>query len=382
MDPTTTAIGTWSGGRFMHFGEPLEEPRLEALVRPGDGIDTVITADVYGQGEADRLLGRALAGVARESFCLVGAVGHDFYEGQRDGAKGFPRFTDPRLRSERQYADYLRMACERSLARIGVEAFDLLLLHNPDRTGYTSRAVWEGMQALREAGLTTLLGVAPGPANGFTLDLIDCMERFGELIDWSMIILGPLEPWPGELVLDAASRHHVRLITRVVDYGGLFHDDLRADHVFAPRDHRSFRPAGWVGEGLARLQRMRPYAERHGLSMLQLACAWNLAHDAVRCVVPTLIQETGERARAIEDERRELASLPRGRVLSAAEVRELRAIGDNTGCMALKGASAEYDGDPLPDRWMVGEELRAIGERWGIDPTRDLARAADAAGVT
>ena len=85
-----------------------------------------------------------------------------------------------------------------------MDSFDLLLLHNPDRTGYTSEAVWEGMQAVRDAGLTRLLGVAPGPANGFTLDLIDCLERFGELIDWAMIILNPLEPWPGELALAAA----------------------------------------------------------------------------------------------------------------------------------------------------------------------------------
>ena len=91
------------------------------------------------------------------------------------------------------------MATERSLERIGAAGFDLLLLHNPDRIGYTSEAVWEGMAALREAGLTAAIGVAPGPANGFTLDLIDCLERFGELIDWAMIILNPLEPWPGEL---------------------------------------------------------------------------------------------------------------------------------------------------------------------------------------
>ena len=50
------------------------------------------------------------------------------------------------------------MATERSLERCGVEPFDLLLLHNPDRTGYRSEAVWEGMEALREAGLTRLLG--------------------------------------------------------------------------------------------------------------------------------------------------------------------------------------------------------------------------------
>jgi aryl-alcohol dehydrogenase-like predicted oxidoreductase len=381
MDPTTSAVGTWSGGRFMHFGEPLQEARLERLVRPGEGIDTVLTADVYGQGEGDLLLGRALAGLPRSSYCVVGAIGHDFYEGARDGAKGFPRFTDSRLRGERDYASYLRMACERSLERVGVDAFDLLLLHNPDRTGYTSDAVWAGMQALRDAGLTRLLGVAPGPANGFTLDLIGCMERFGALIDWAMIILGPLEPWPGELVLDAADREDVKLITRVVDYGGLFHDDLRAEHVFAPRDHRAFRPEGWVREGLSKLERMRPYAQRHGLTMLQLACQWNLAHDAVRCVCPTLTQESGPGARPVEDKRAELAALPRERLLSVAEVRELRAIGDNTGCMALKGASAEHAGGPLADRWPLTDELAALGARWGIDPLRDLARANDGVGV-
>ena len=164
----------------MHFGEPLDDERLIALLRPDERLRTVITADAYGAGEADALLGRALEGVARDTYCLVGAVGHDFYEGEREGAKGFPRFTDPRLRGADGYADYLRMATERSLERIGADAFDLLLLHNPDRTGYTSDAVWDGMAALRDAGLTRRLGIAPGPANGFTLDLLDCFERFGD----------------------------------------------------------------------------------------------------------------------------------------------------------------------------------------------------------
>ncbi len=61
------------------------------------------------------------------------------------------------------------------------------------------------MAALREEGLAGQIGVAPGPANGFTLDMINCMERFGERIDWAMIILNPFEPWPGELCLDAAA---------------------------------------------------------------------------------------------------------------------------------------------------------------------------------
>ena len=271
-EPGRSAIGTWSGGRYLRFGEAIEEDRLAALLRPGEGIDTVLTADAYGQGEADRLLGRALAGVPRDSYCLAGAIGHDFYEGERDGPRGFPRFTDPSLRGAGDYAGYLRMAAERSLERLGASSFDLLLLHNPDRAGYSSEAVWDGMEALREAGLTARIGIAPGPANGFTLDLIACLERFGERIDWAMIILNPFEPWPGELCLDAAARHGVRVITRVVDYGGLFWGDLRPGMELPKGDHRAFRPDGWIEAGLAKLARVLPIGERAGLTPIQLAC--------------------------------------------------------------------------------------------------------------
>jgi aryl-alcohol dehydrogenase-like predicted oxidoreductase len=268
------------------------------------------------------------------------------------------------------------MATEKSLERTGADSFDLLLLHNPDRIGYSSEVVWEAMAALREEGLAARIGVAPGPANGFTLDLISCLERFGAAIDWAMIILNPLEPWPGELVLDAAARHDVKLITRVVDYGGLFHDDVLPGHPFPEWDHRRFRAQGWIESGRGRLEAMRPFAGRHGLTLLQLACQWNLAQPAVACVAPTLIQEPGPDARPIEEKRTELATLPAEILLSPEEVVEIRAIGDNTGCMALKGAAPDHEGEPQPDRWPLTPELDALGRRWGIDPRRDLARAA------
>jgi aryl-alcohol dehydrogenase-like predicted oxidoreductase len=358
----------------MHFGEALDDDRFLSLIAPDEQIDTVITADVYGTGDADSMLGRAISGLPRDRMCVVGAVGHDFYEGERNGPKGFPRFTDPALRGPEGYGDYLRMATERSLQRCGIDSFDLLLLHNPDRTGYTSETVWEGMAALRDAGLTRLIGVAPGPANGFTLDLIDCLERFGAVIDWAMIILNPLEPWPGELCLGAAAAAGVSVITRVVDYGGLFFDDLRPGQELARGDHRGFRPAGWIEAGRERLDGMRPIAQRAGLTTIQLACEWNLAHDPVACVAPTLIQEVGPLARRIEDKRAELAGLPAERRFGDAEVAEIRRLGDNTGCMSLKGASLQYAGEEQPDRWMLDVHLRDVAERWRIDPQRDLTQ--------
>jgi aryl-alcohol dehydrogenase-like predicted oxidoreductase len=371
-DPGVAALGTWSGGRFMHFGEPLSEERLIALLRPDQQINTVLSADVYGEGEADRLLGRALTGTRREDVCVIGAVGHDFYTGERNGAKGFPRFTDPSLRDADGYASYLRMATERSLERCGIDQFDLLLLHNPDRTGYTSESVWEGMAGLRDAGLTRMLGLAPGPANGFTLDVIECLERFGALLDWAMLILNPLEPWPGELALGAACAASVKVIARVVDYGGMFHDDVVPGHSFRAGDHRTFRPAGWVEQARERIELMRPIAQRHGLTMLQLACAWDLAHEPVACVAPTLIQESGPTARPVEDKRAELAALARAPRLSAADVALIREIGDNSGCMQLKGAVPDHVGEDLPDRWSLRDEHLEVAARWQIDPQRDL----------
>src|SRR3954451_1870832 len=91
------ALGAWSGGEHMHFGLPVGRERLTELLRPGDDIGTGSTADAYGDGEADRAVARALNGLNRHGYRLVGMIGHDFTAGQRDGPKGYPRFNDPAL---------------------------------------------------------------------------------------------------------------------------------------------------------------------------------------------------------------------------------------------------------------------------------------------
>lgn len=374
MDLTRTAYGIWSGGRYMHFGQPLSEDRFLRVIQRAweGGMRTFMTADVYGHGAADEMLGRALSGVPRDSYCLVGMVGHDYYSGKRDGSKGYPRFTHPALRAPAEFAGYLRQATEKSLQRCRAASFDCLLLHNPDSTGYGSDAVWNGMAALKEAGLAERLGIAPGPANGFTLDILLCFERFGPLLDWAMIILNPLEPWPGSLCLPAAVQHEVSIVTRVVDHGGLFHDDVKPGHRFGAQDHRAFRPAGWVEAGHAKIDQMRAIARKHGLSLLQLACLWNLSQPPVQSVVPTLIQETDANAKPIEAKVDELASLPSLR-LTPEECAFIRQVGDNRGCMELKGANPAHTGPDLADRWSLSPALEAVALRWGIDLTLDLA---------
>ncbi len=373
MDLTRTAFGTWNGGRFMHFGEPLSDDRFIAVTRRAyeKGIRTFMTADVYGNGAADEMLAKALEGFPRDSYCLVGAIGHDFYATKRDGAKGFPRFTDPRIRQPQDFASYLEMAAEKSLQRLKTSKFDCLLLHNPDSIGYSSDVVWKGLEKLRDSGLTDMLGVAPGPANGFTLDIIQCFERFGPLIDWAMIILNPLEPWPGSLCLPAAVKNDIKIITRVVDYGGLFHDDVKPGHKFGEWDHRTYRPKGWVEVGFGKIEQFRSIATKHNLTLLQLASIWNLSQPNVFSVIPTLIQEIDANSKPIEQKIDELAALPDVK-LTPAESAMIAEVGNNKGCMDLKGGNPAHFGEPLPDRWSLTPDLEATGKRWGIDPNRDL----------
>jgi len=374
MNLTTTAFGTWSGGRFMHFGESLGEERLANLMRLAHekGVRTFVTSDVYGTGKADELLGQALDGIDRDSYCLATMVGHDIYDGVRQGSKGYPRFTDPALRGEDQYESYLKKATEKCLERCRVSKFDLVMLHNPDNIGYSSPKVWEAMDSLRSTGLTDRIGIAPGPANGFVMDLIYCFEQFGDQIDWAMVILNPLEPWPQRHVLPTAQERGIDVLTRVVDFGGLFHDVVHPGHQFRDGDHRAYRPEGWVEHAHPKLERFREIAQAHGLTLLQLACHWNLAQPAVKSLVPTLIQEAGEDVKPIEQELDELAELEgvTRSVLTPDEVAEIERLGDNEGCMPLKGASERYNeqAERAPDAWPVRPELLEIAERKGLNP--------------
>jgi hypothetical protein len=105
--------------------------------------------------------------------------------------------------------------------------------------------------------------------------------------------------------------------------------------------------------------------------MLQLAALWNLSHPAVQSVIPTMIQESGEKAKPIETKIDELAALPEVQ-LTADEMSEIARIGDNTGCMDLKGGNPEHTGDPVADRWSLSNDLTLVAQRWQIDPRRDL----------
>ena len=370
-DLTRTAVGTWSGGRFMRFGEPLDDDRLAALLRPDERIATVLTADAYGAGEADALLGRALDGRRRATTTASSARSGTTSTRASARARRASRASPTRACAAPTGYARLRADGDRAQPRAlrRRRASTCCCCTTPTARATRARRCGTRSAAVRDDGLTRRSASRPGPANGFTLDVIDCFERFGDRIDWAMVILNPLEPWPGELVLPAAERHGVKLITRVVDYGGLFHDDvLPGPRVPALRPPRV--PPGGLGRGAGARSSsaMRPIAERHGLTMLQLACQWNLAHGPVALRRADADPGAGpERASRSRPSAPSWPRCPAEVVLSAEEVAEIRAIGDNTRLDGAQGRRARLRGRaaarPLAARRRAGRARRPLGHR-------------------
>ena len=141
---------------------------------------------------------------------------------------------------------------------------------------------------------------------------------------------------------------------------------MKPEHKFREGDHRTYRPSGWVEEGLSRVDKMRPIINKYGLSELEFSCLWNLSHAPVKSVVPTFIQEAGENATPVEDLVKDYGSLPKESPFSKEEVEEIASIGDNTGCMMLKGASNRHEESLRPDEWPMRPELMELAGRHGL----------------
>lgn len=369
----------WNGGRYVRFGRPISEERLSKLVRLAyeNGIRTFVTSDVYRCGEADDLLGSALKTYPRESYSLVALIGHDFYNGTRGVKEVFPRFTDRSLRCEQDYKGFLHYATKQSLQRCMTDYFDVVMMHNPDHAGYTSDAVWEGMWDLKKLGLAKQLGIAPGPANGFLLDILDSFETYGDIIDWGLVIYNPLEPWPTENILSAAVKNNISLMARVVECGGIFHGDIAPDYKFDGHDHRMHRPRGWLREGLDKVSSINAIVDAYPGTLLQFACLWALSQKGLSSVVPTLIQECGIPVKSIENKLMELAELPHSVQVSREDLVKVDIICNNRSRASkfsqnYKGANLLHSGPDESDRWSINKELAKVANRWGVD-LEDLA---------
>ena len=354
MDPSRIAFGLWnsaSPGR-------AQPGQHEALVRVAleNGIRTFITSDAIESGAADRGLGAALTATGLRNECfIVGCIGATSGGHGGDYGGGGGSFAD---RPDSDFAQAVRDAVGAMLQRTGTGHLDLLLLESPSRNGFRSEALWQAMAQVKADGLTRAIGIAPGPANGYALDLLGFLDRFGEQIDAAMIVYNPLEPWPGELILTSAKQKGVQLIGR---------ESAPAPGPMAGRANEE--------RGL-RMAKVFELAGRRGIDGWQLSTTWTTTPEAVISYAPRLLPSATQ---SVEDTIRalSLAALQEPPSHIPEAFPELRQIGENKGRVALKGGTQQFLGKPQAEQWPLDEELAATADRHGLVLDRDYFCASD-----
>jgi aryl-alcohol dehydrogenase-like predicted oxidoreductase len=266
-------LGAWEAGGDAWGANPADDDVVRAFHAAFDaGITWVDTAEVYGSGESERLVGKALAG--RRDDVVVASKVAPSPEGT-----GFT-------------PDQVRAACDASLGRLGVDALDLYQLHWPDENGVPVEDTWGAMADLVTAGKTRAIGVS-----NFDQDLlerclpihhVDSLQQ-----EFSMLALDDraLIRWCGDAGIGVVTYSPLGvgfLTGRYTRADAEKLDDWRSrDEWTTPAQlDQTFR----VVDGL------RPIAEREGVSMGELALAWNVAQPGVTAAIAG--SRSGEHLRA------------------------------------------------------------------------------------
>ncbi|WP_226004349.1 aldo/keto reductase [Natrinema salinisoli] len=275
VEVSEVGFGAWVVGTDW-WGDRSADDAIEMVQYAVDqGITYFDTGDVYGHGDSEELLGRALAEV-RDEVTIATKVGYDFYNNPQAGHGELPKEMDP---------EYLRDAVEKSLERLDVDSIDVLQLHNADAAEITPD-VLELLDELEEEGTIDATGLALGPSIGWLAEGdLAIEEEFGSVqLVWNM-----LEQEVGNHFLETIERtgSSTSLIPRVPHSSGILNEQVTPDTELGEGDHRGFRPEEWYETGWEKLEKLR-FLERDGeRTMGQASIAWLLSHESVATVTPT-----------------------------------------------------------------------------------------------
>ncbi|MCD0444962.1 aldo/keto reductase [Glycomyces sp. A-F 0318] len=291
---SVVGLGTWQLG--ADWGEVEESDALAVLEAALDaGVTFFDTADVYGDGRSEQLIGRFLREHADADVLVATKMGRRVDQ-------------DPALYTLENF----RAWTDRSRANLGVDRLDLVQLHCPPTPVYSSDAVFDALDTLVEEDRIAAYGVSVETCD----EALTAIARPGTAS--VQIILNPFRLKPLEQVLPAAAEAGVGVIARVPLASGLLSGKYTKDTVFAADDHRAFNRHGEAfdqGEtfsGVDYATGVEAAVEFAGLAPegatpAQTALRWILQQPGVSTVIPGARNPEQARANAAAAD---LAPLP------------------------------------------------------------------------
>jgi aryl-alcohol dehydrogenase-like predicted oxidoreductase len=268
------SLGTWAFGG--DWGTVSEDDAYAALNRAVDlGVNLLDTADVYGDGRSEKLIGRLLKDRPNDEILVATKAG---------------RRLDPHTPEGYDF-DNLSAFVERSLKNLGVEALDLLQLHCPPTEVYRQDSTFEALDRLKESGKVRNYGVS-----------VEKVEEARMALDYAgvatvQIIFNVFRQKPAEEFFPLAEERNVGILARVPLASGLLSGKMRSDRAFTEDDHRNFNREGQAfdrGEtfsgvdfetGLLAAEELKQLVPE-GNTLAQFALRWILMYPAVSCAIP------------------------------------------------------------------------------------------------
>lgn len=271
---STIGLGTWQLG--ADWGEVAEgEARAVLDAAAESGVTFFDTADVYGDGRSETIIGGFLA----DNPDL------DIFVATKMGRRMDQVASNYSLANFRSWTD-------RSRRNLRMDTLGLVQLHCPPTAVYSLDRVFDDLDTLVDEGVIARYGVSVETA----AEALAAIAR--PRVASVQIILNAFRLKPLDTVLPAALKAGVGVIARVPLASGLLSGRYRADTIFAPNDHRSFNRHGEAfdvgetfsgvdyGTGIAAAQEFSSLASAHGLDPATAALAWVSQLDGVSTVIP------------------------------------------------------------------------------------------------
>ena len=273
MRVSTVSFGAWPIG--SDWGKVEDAESLAALNRAIDlGVNFIDTADVYGDGRSEKLIGRLLKDRKEEIFVATKA-------GQRLSPHTAEGYNQKNLES----------FVDRSLSNLDVDSIDLLQLHCPPIEVYSRPEVFKALDELRRKGKIRYYGVS--------VEKVSEALKATEYPDVQsvQIIFNMLRLKPATEFFPTAKNRKVGILARVPLASGLLTGRITAQTQFPKEDHRNYNRNGeafdkgetFSGvdlnrglEAVSELKKLKP----SNMSMAQFALRWILMFDAVTCCIP------------------------------------------------------------------------------------------------
>jgi aryl-alcohol dehydrogenase-like predicted oxidoreductase len=258
-------FGAWAiSGRG--YGPTDDKDSIRALHRALDlGVNFIDTADIYGDGHSEELIGRVLRGRNDKEAIIATKFGWDFY---RDGG----------IRSNLK-RNYISFALEKSLKRLGREWIDIYQIHNSKPDDIERDNVYETLDEFKKQGKIRFYGVSAY----YVEDGIEAIKTGKP--DTIQIIYNILEQEVEVKLFPLAIKNDIGIIAREPLASGLLTGKYNENSKFPKTDHRHGWSKKFLEESARKVSRLK-FLEKEGQTLIQAALRFSLSYKAVSVVIP------------------------------------------------------------------------------------------------